>query len=33
MFDLLFISLSVGFFALALACARGCEKLQGGAHG
>jgi hypothetical protein len=33
MFDLLFISLSVGFFSLALACTRGCEKLGGGTHG
>ena len=32
MTDLLFIVLSCGFFGLAIAYVRGCEKLGGGHH-
>ena len=31
MLDLIFIALTIAFFALALAYVRGCEKLQSGA--
>jgi hypothetical protein len=32
MTDLIFISASVAFFALAIAYVHGCEKLRGGDH-
>jgi len=32
MSDLIFILVSVGFFALTIAYTHGCEKLRGGTH-
>jgi hypothetical protein len=32
MTDLIFIAITVGFFALCLAYAHGCEKLRGGTN-
>jgi hypothetical protein len=32
MSDLIFIAISVGFFALTIAYTHGCEKLRGGTH-
>lgn len=32
MIDLIFVAVTVGFFALAVAYAHGCEKLRGGSH-
>lgn len=32
MFDVLFIAISFGFFALTIGYVHGCEKLRGGSH-
>ena len=32
MLDLIFVAIVVGFFALAVAYTRGCERLRGGDH-
>jgi hypothetical protein len=32
MIDLIFIAIATGFFGLAIAYTRGCEKLRGGNH-
>ena len=32
MSDLFFIVTAIGFFAVAIAYTRGCEKLRGGSH-
>lgn len=32
MADSIFVALTLGFFAVALAYVRGCERLRGGSH-
>lgn len=32
MMDLIFVAASIGFFAISVAYAHGCEKLRGGGH-
>lgn len=32
MTDLVFVALTIGFFAVAIAYTHGCQKLRGGSH-